>query len=250
MPTITCPVCDSAFLTYDEGTAAPTYAIVSEGATPPAGVAVVHTCPNLPPVTLQPRASAGLDWTDEQERAAVAAALSDWELAADDEIVCMRWYTPGTGREETAAVSAPLTVQVRRAGVDLKYAGPDDMADVSFGAAAAIALIDQLGIELPKELADAYQADLVAEEQAAIAAQELLVRKASSSAEAAAVWEQALAEARQEAEAAAAHAKEHPDNGDLQILAAAAQTAADQLVEKAAATRAEADEAAAAAAAQ
>lgn len=246
MATITCPACQSDFLTYDDGEPVPSIAIVAEGADVPPNTTIVHVCPALPNMGQQKRASAALDWTDEQERAAVGAALPDWQLRDDDEIACMRWYTPGAGREKIAAPSAPLTIQVRRAGVDLKYASPDEVADVSFNAAAAIELMEHLGIELPKELADGYQKDVADEEQAAIAAQELLVRKASSSAEAAVVWEQALAEANQEAAAAEAHAEEHPDNGDLQILAVAARTAADQLVEKAATARAEADNAAAA----
>lgn len=248
MATITCPACQSDFLTYDDGEPVPSIAIVAEGADVPPNTTIVHVCPALPNMGQQKRASAALDWTDEQERAAVAAALSDWQLRDDDEIVCMRWYTPGAGRERVAAPSAPLTIQVRRAGVDLKYAEPDELADVSFSAAAAIELMEHLGIELPKELADGYQKDVADEEQAAADAQELLRKKAKSSAEAAVIWEQALAEAKAEAEAAAAHAEEHPDDGDLQTLAAAAQAAADELVVKASAMRAEADEAAAAAA--
>lgn len=247
MPALTCPVCNEDFATYDEDATAPTYTIVAEGSPVPGGITIVHTCPKLPPFTQQKRASAALDWTDEQERAAVVAALPGWQLRDDDEIVCMRWYTPGAGRHRVAAPSAPLTVQVRRAGVDLKYAGDDDLAELSFDAAAAIALIDQLGIELPAELAEGFQADLVAEERAAVAAQELLQRNASTTAAATAVWEQALVEANDEASAAAAHAEEHPDDADLQTLAAAAQAFARQIADKLTAVKLEADQAAAAA---
>lgn len=246
MATLTCPACKTDFLTYDEGTPAPPAAIIAEGADVPEGISVVHVCAALPTMAMQKRASAALDWTDEQERSAVAAALPDWHLRADDEIVCMRWYTPGAGRHRVAAPSAPLTIQVRRAGVDLKYAGEDDVAEVSFGADAALELIDQLGIDLPAELAEAYAADQAAEERAAAAARALLERQASATAEAVTVWEQALADATREAEAAAAHAAEHPEDADLETVAIAAQAYAAQVGERLATVKIEADQAAAA----
>lgn len=246
MPTVNCPACAAEILTYEEGTAPQTIAIIPEGEDVPGGDHVVHICPKLPPYAQAKRTSDALDWTDLQERAMVSAALPDWKLAKDDEIVCMRWYTPGAGRAKTAAGSAPLTVQVRRAGVDLKYAGPDELAEASFGAAAAIAIIDQAGIVLTEEDRAAFQSDLEAEQRAALAAEEAKVRLANSTAEAAAVWAQALTEARDEAAAALEHAKEHPDDGDLQAAASAASSTVAMVTENAERTRAEADQAAAA----
>lgn len=161
------------------------------------------------------RPSSVLEWTDGQERAAVHAALPAWEFSDDDVIFCMSWYEPGW--RDGAAPSAPLTVQVRRAGVDLAVAEKgSDFDEVSIGAPAALALAQAIGIEPWAQL----QADLEADDAAEEHAEEAARRQAKAAADTAVVYEQAAAEAVRDAERAAAHAEEHPDDEQLQQVAA------------------------------
>jgi hypothetical protein len=116
----TCGTCDEMFHEAPAGTQV-SVAVIAPGAPVPSGGAfVVHVCPNLVSTEAMVRPRGMLDWSDEMERAAVNNVLPDWELEDDDQIAILQWRDPGLGRPD--ATSAPLTVQVRRAGADLKYA--------------------------------------------------------------------------------------------------------------------------------
>lgn len=241
MATINCPTCHAEIITYEPGQSVQTYVIVAPGAPVPGGNHVVHICPQQTPYVAQRRPSDVLDWTDDQERAAVQAALPNWELRASDVIFCMTWFTPGAGRSDVAP--APLTVQVRREGTDLKYAEPGaDFAEAAFTAAETVELLEHLGID-PW---DGLQADLDADAEAAAAAEAAARWRAQVTAEAAAVWAQALVDANDQAASAAKHAEQHPDDGDIQAAAATARSSIALVAEAAAQAESEAAEAAAA----
>jgi len=242
MATINCHTCGVEILTYELGDSVPTHVIVAPGAPVPGGNHVVHVCPQQVPYVAQRRPSDVLDWTDEQERAAVAAALPNWELLDDDVIFCMSWFNPGAGRSEVAP--APLTVQVRRAGTDLKYAEQGVHFDeAAFTAVETAALLEQLDLPSWHGLC----ADLEREELAAAAEAEVRQRRAQAATESAASWRQALVEAQAEVEHTAAHAEADPDDGDAQAAAANAEAMAGHIADSLARAEAEAAEAVAAA---
>lgn len=230
MPAVNCYTCDAEVLTYEDGKPIPSYVIVAPGAVVPGGNHVVHTCPEQPFYVVQTRRSAELDWSPELEAAAVHAALPGWELADSDQIVCMSWYDPGY--RFGAAPSAPLTVQVRRNGVELGAAVKGaDFDEVSLGATAAAALADRIGADRwPRLLVD-MEAEVV-DEQAEAAEVETASRVA---AEAVAVYVQAAAEAQAEADHAVEHADADPDDEHLQQVAKYANDTAVMLAEQAAA---------------
>lgn len=118
--TYTCGACDETFHEAPAGEQVSVAVIAIGDPVPSGGAFVIHVCPNLQPKAAMIRPRGVLDWSDEMERAAVKAVLPDWALAPDDQIVVMQWRDPGLGRPD--ATSAPLTVQVRRNGADLKYA--------------------------------------------------------------------------------------------------------------------------------
>jgi len=234
MATVNCHTCDAEILTYELGDSVPTYVIVAPGAPVPGGNHVVHVCPQQIPYVAQRRPSDVLDWTDDQERAAVRAALPGWELHEADTIFCMRWYNPGAGRSDVP--TAPLTVQVRRAGIDLKYAEPDlDYAEASFTAAEALSLLEQLGLE-PW---DGLTIDLEREEAAVFAEAEAKQRRARAATESAASWRRALAEAQAEVEHTTAHAEADLDNGDARAAAVNAEVMVGHIAESLARAEAE-----------
>jgi hypothetical protein len=230
MPEVNCYTCDAVILTYESGKPVPSYVVVAPGAVVPGGNHVVHTCPEQPVYVLQARPTAVLDWSDEVEVAAVAAALPEWESADSDQIVCMSWYDPGYRFD--AAPSAPLTVQVRRNGVELGSAVKGvDFDEVSLTASAAAALADQIGADRwPRLLVDLESE--VADEEAEAAEAETARRLF---AEAVAVYAQAADEARAEADHAIEHADADPDDEHLQQVAKYANDTAVMLAEQAAA---------------
>lgn len=229
-----CHTCGATIADYD-GTEARGYVIVAPGETPPQGNYIIHVCPNQPPYrppANRPRTV--LDWTDEQERASVRAALPDWTLDQADVIFCMSWYEPGM--RIGAAPTAPLTIQVRRPGTDLAFATKGEHFDeVSFTAEGAQAIAEAIGVEpwdqLTQDLAAAEDPDVYLAEFASQAAHD-----------ATEVWRTALAQAQAEADQAAAHAAEHPDDGDIQAIASIANDAVENISENLA--RAEAEHAA------
>jgi hypothetical protein len=116
----TCGTCDLMFHEAPADVQVSIAVIAAGDPVPSGGVFVVHVCPNLQSTEAMVRPRGVLDWSDEMERAAVAHVLPGWKLAVSDQIVVMQWRDPGLGRPD--ATSAPLTVQVRRHGADLKYA--------------------------------------------------------------------------------------------------------------------------------
>jgi hypothetical protein len=116
----TCGTCDEMFHEAPAGTQVSVAVIAAGDPVPSGGAFVVHVCPNLQSTAPMVRPRGVLDWSDEMERAAVKAVLPNWPLAPSDQIVVMQWRDPGLGRPD--ATSAPLTVQVRREGADLKHA--------------------------------------------------------------------------------------------------------------------------------
>lgn len=215
MEPINCYTCGAVILTYELGQSVPSYVVVAPGAPVPGGNHVVHICPQQPTYELQRRPSAVLDWTDEQERAAVRKAFPQWKLRDSDVIFCMFWYDPGW--RLGAAPSAPLTVQVRRAGVELGDASVRGIEydDLSYDATAALVFVQALGIE-PW---DGLQGDLDKEAAAPAIAETERQLRAAAAAQAVEVYTQAVAEAEEEAAAAEAHAQEHPDDEHLQDIA-------------------------------
>lgn len=242
MATINCHTCNAELLSYEPGQVVPSHVIVAPGAPVPGGNHVVHICPKQVPYVAQRRPSDVLDWTDDQERAAVAAALPNWQLRDGDVIFCMTWYAPGAGRSDVA--SAPLTVQVRRAGTDLKYAEQGvDFDEAAFTAAETVTLLEQLEIE-PW---DGLQTDLDVEARAAAAEQASRRWRAQVTAEASAVWAQALLDAKADAERAIEHAQQHPDDTDVHAAALNSLATVELVAESSARAETEAAEAAAAA---
>jgi hypothetical protein len=110
MEPINCYTCGAVILTYELGQTVPSYVVVAPGAPVPGGNHVVHICPQQPTYELQRRPSAVLDWTDEQERAAVRRSFPQWKLHDSDVIFCMTWYDPGW--RLGAAPSAAQAVEV------------------------------------------------------------------------------------------------------------------------------------------
>jgi hypothetical protein len=116
----TCGTCDLMFHEAPADVQVSIAVIAAGDPVPSGGVFVVHVCPNLQSTEAMVRPRGVLDWSDEMERAAVNHVLPGWKLAVSDQIVVMQWRDPGLGRPD--ATCAPLTVQVRRRGADLKYA--------------------------------------------------------------------------------------------------------------------------------
>lgn len=229
MPSIPCYTCNTEILTYEEGEAAPSFVVLAPGAPVPGGNHVVHVCPQQIPYVAQRRPSDSLDWTDEQERAAVSETLPKWKLLPDDEIFCMRWYNPGWGRPEVP--SGPFTVQVRRNGVDLKYATQGaDFDEVTFTAAEAAEIVARLGFEPWPGLA----ADIEAEKAAAAAAVDERRRRLQSANASAKVWADALAEVESAIEQATAAVEADPKDGAAGMVLHAARVDFEQIKVKAA----------------
>lgn len=229
MPAVTCYTCDTEILTYEEGEAAPSFVVLAPGAPVPGGNHVVHVCPQQVPYVAQRRPSDSLDWTDEQEQAAVKETLPKWKLLPDDEIFCMRWYNPGWGRPEVP--SGPFTVQVRRAGTDLKYATQGaDFDEVTFSAADAMKIVSKLGFEPWPGLAEDVEA-----EKAAIAGKAAEKRRRLGSAKATAkVWADALVEVETAIEEATAAVEADPEDGNAGMVLHAAKVDREQIAQKAA----------------
>lgn len=237
MEPINCYTCGAEILTYEPGRPAPTYVVVAPGAIIPCGNHVVHICPQQPPYELQRRPTAVLDWTDDQERAAVRAALPQWTLSNSDVIFCMTWYDPGW--RHGAAPSAPLTVQVRRAGVELGEASVrgTDFDEISYAASDALELLQTLDIEPWARLQD----DLDKEAAAPALAESERQLRASAAAQTVKMYRQAVADAEEEAAAAEAHALQHPEDEHLQDVANIARSSVGLVKDQADRAAAEAD---------
>lgn len=228
MPSIPCYTCQSEVVTYEDGKAPPSFVILAPGAPIPGGNHVVHVCPQQIPYVAQRRPQDSLDWDDDLERAAVRETLPDWQLADDDEIFCMRWYNPGWGRPEVK--SGPFTVQVRRAGVDLKYAVQgQDFDEVTFTAAEAVETCGRLGVDPWPGLLT----DLALEEEALARAAADKKRRLGDAKAEAKVWADALTEAEAAVEAARAAVDADPDDKNAGMVLHAAKVDVEQIRPKA-----------------
>lgn len=149
MTAAVCGVCRETFADIKPEDPIQTVLVIAPGDPIPPGAHHLHICPQMAPADQAPAQTprtGDLGWDDAQRRAAIAAAMPSWEIRDDDHIFCTSWFEPGLGRGHVD--SAPLTIQVRRAGVDLKYAEQGvDFAEASFGRAEAKAFVEQLGIE-------------------------------------------------------------------------------------------------------
>lgn len=226
MPSITCFICEAEIVAYEEGDAAPAFVVVPEGAAIPAGDHVVHVCPLQAPYT-QKRPQDTLDWTDEQERAAVKETLPNWDLRPDDQIFCLRWFRPGWGRPEVK--TGPFTVQVRRNGVDLKYAEQGvDFDEATFTAAEAMAIAGRLGIEPWPGLLD----DLAEEESAGDRAAEDLKVRINSAKATVEMWSAQMRVGVKAVDAATAALRDAPDDGHARLVLQSAKSDLDQATAK------------------